>query len=128
MSHRAPWVTHTRRLHAPARPRIAAGAAGPMAQPTCMMDGMSNVNGASGPGSKVLVRSRTNRVLSGVCGGLAEYLGLDATVVRVLVVVVAIFTGGFGVLAYLAMWLVIPEEGEKSSIAQDLINQTRPRP
>jgi phage shock protein C len=92
------------------------------------MERMSNVNGASGPGGKVLVRSRTNRVLAGVCGGLAEYFGLDPTLVRVLFLVITIFTGGVGLLAYLAMWIVIPEEGQKSSIAEDLVDRTKPRP
>jgi phage shock protein PspC (stress-responsive transcriptional regulator) len=91
------------------------------------MDCMSNVNGASGPGGKVLTRSRYNKVLAGVCGGLAEYLGVDATVVRALVVVITIFTGGVGLIAYLALWLVIPEEGQKSSVAEDLINQRKSR-
>ena len=76
----------------------------------------------------MLVRSRTNKVLTGVCGGLAEYFGMDVTLVRVLVVIVSIFTGGAGALAYLAMWVVIPEEGQKTSIAEDLINQNRPKP
>ena len=88
---------------------------------------MSNVNGSAGPGSgKTLLRSRSNQVLTGVCGGLAEYFGIDATLVRVLVVVISIFTAGAGALAYLAMWVVIPAEGQKTSIVEDLINQNRP--
>jgi phage shock protein PspC (stress-responsive transcriptional regulator) len=93
-----------------------------------MMDGMSNVNGAGGtPCGKVLQRSRTNRVLAGVCGGFAEYFAVDVTLVRALVVVICIFSGGVGVLAYLAMWIVIPEAGQKSSIAEDIVSRTKLR-
>ncbi len=55
------------------------------------------------------MRSRRDRVIAGVCGGLAEYLGLDPTLVRVATVVIALLPGP-AVLAYLIAWLVIPEE------------------
>ena len=83
---------------------------------------MSNVNG-----SKTLVRTRDGRIVAGVCSGLAEYFGLDANLIRVIVAVVTVFTGGFGALAYLAAWVVVPEEGEKSSIAENLVNKNRNR-
>jgi phage shock protein PspC (stress-responsive transcriptional regulator) len=54
-------------------------------------------------------RSRQNRILGGVAAGLAEYLSIDAIVVRVLFVVSVLFSG-IGVLLYLIMWMVIPEE------------------
>lgn len=55
-------------------------------------------------------RSRTQRMIAGVCGGLAEWLGWDVTLVRVVGVLVSVFTGLLpGVLAYVALWLVIPE-------------------
>ncbi len=57
-----------------------------------------------------LERSSTDRVIGGVCGGLAKYLNMDPTLVRVLTVLIALFTG-FGLLAYLVALLVIPEEG-----------------
>lgn len=56
-----------------------------------------------------LRRSRDDRVIAGVAGGLGRYLGVDPVVVRVAFVVLALF-GGSGVLAYLVGWLVIPEE------------------
>lgn len=56
-------------------------------------------------------RSREHRLLGGVCGGLAQTLNLDVALVRVLAVVLAIVTNGIGALAYLAAWLIIPEEG-----------------
>lgn len=54
-------------------------------------------------------RSTGDRVLAGVCGGLAEYLDLDPTLVRVLWVVVTLFSVGIGLLAYVLLWLLAPE-------------------
>jgi phage shock protein PspC (stress-responsive transcriptional regulator) len=56
-----------------------------------------------------LYRSRTNRKLAGVCGGLSQYFNTDPTLIRVLFVVVAVL-GGSGLLIYLLLWIVIPEE------------------
>jgi phage shock protein C len=75
-------------------------------------------------GTKVLVRSRKGRMVAGICAGAAEYFGWDLTLVRVIVAVIAVITGGAGALAYLAAWAIIPDEGKKSSIAEDLISQT----
>jgi phage shock protein PspC (stress-responsive transcriptional regulator) len=57
-----------------------------------------------------LTRSVADRQVAGVCGGLAEYLGLDPTIVRILSVVLAIYPGAFigGAIAYLIGWMVIP--------------------
>ncbi len=71
--------------------------------------------------NKVLVRSRNGRVLGGVCAGFAGYLGLDVTLVRVIWAVAAVLTGGTGVLAYLAAWILIPEEGQRSSTAENVV-------
>jgi phage shock protein PspC (stress-responsive transcriptional regulator) len=81
---------------------------------------MSDVNG-----SKMLVRTRDGRVVAGVCSGLGQYFGFDANLIRLILAVVTVFTGGFGALAYLAAWVVIPEEGEKESIAESLVNKNR---
>jgi phage shock protein PspC (stress-responsive transcriptional regulator) len=56
-----------------------------------------------------LYRSRTDRKLAGVCGGLAQYFNTDATLIRVLSVVLALL-GGPGLVIYLVLWLVVPEE------------------
>jgi phage shock protein C len=56
-----------------------------------------------------LYRSRTNRQLAGVCGGLAEYFTVDPTLIRVLFVVFALL-GGPGLVAYLVLWIVVPEQ------------------
>ena len=57
---------------------------------------------------KRLFRSKEKKI-AGVAGGLAEYLNLDPTIVRLLFVIIA-FAGGASVLVYLIMWLVVPEE------------------
>jgi len=65
--------------------------------------------------TKKLYRSRTDRVIGGVCGGLAEYFDIDSTIVRIVAVIIAIW-GGVGVFAYIIGLIVIPEEpvkGEK---------------
>ncbi|HEV3399539.1 MAG TPA: PspC domain-containing protein [Actinomycetes bacterium] len=61
--------------------------------------------------SRKLYRSRTNRKLAGVCGGLAEFFNLDPTLIRVLFVVLAVL-GGSGVILYLAMWILVPNQPE----------------
>ncbi len=58
-----------------------------------------------------LRRSRKHRVIAGVCGGLAAWLDWDVTLVRVLYVVISIFSVAFpGILAYIILWILMPEE------------------
>jgi phage shock protein PspC (stress-responsive transcriptional regulator) len=59
--------------------------------------------------NKRLSRSRTNRKLAGVCGGVAEFLGWDPTLVRVLWIVLTML-GGSGILIYLVLWIAMPED------------------
>lgn len=56
-----------------------------------------------------LYLSETNRKIGGVCGGIGEYLDRDPTVIRVLFILLTLFSFGFGILAYIAMWLIIPK-------------------
>lgn len=57
-----------------------------------------------------LYRSRRNRMLAGVCGGLADWLGWDPTMVRALYVIVSILSVGFpGILVYIILWIAMPE-------------------
>jgi phage shock protein PspC (stress-responsive transcriptional regulator) len=77
----------------------------------------------SGNGTKTLVRSRKGRMVAGICAGVAEYFGWDVTLVRVIVAAVAVLTGGAGLLAYLAAWVIIPEEGKKASVAESLVSK-----
>ena len=58
---------------------------------------------------KKLLRSKDNRMLAGVCGGVAAYFNVDPTLVRVIYVILT-FAGAAGLLLYLIMWLLIPEE------------------
>jgi phage shock protein C len=58
---------------------------------------------------KRLYRSRQDHMIAGVCGGLGEYFGIDPTLVRLLFVFAALFAGP-GILAYLILMLVVPEE------------------
>jgi phage shock protein C len=55
-----------------------------------------------------LYRSRNERMVAGVCGGLAEYLNVDATLIRVIFLLLAVF-GGSGLVIYLAMWILVPD-------------------
>jgi phage shock protein C len=61
--------------------------------------------------SNPLRRSRRQRLLGGVCGGLAEWLGWDATLVRIVYVVLSVCSAAFpGILVYVVLWIVMPEE------------------
>ena len=66
-------------------------------------------------GRPQLVRSERDRVIAGVCAGLAEHLGLDVTLVRVGFVVFALF--GPGLIAYIVLWIAVPNE---SAVAPSL--------
>ncbi len=58
-----------------------------------------------------LRRSRTNRVIAGVIGGLAERFGVDATLLRVVYVIASVVSVAFpGILVYVILWVVVPEE------------------
>jgi phage shock protein C len=57
-----------------------------------------------------LYRSRTNKVLAGICGGIGEYLNIDPTIIRVMVIAMTIF-GGSGILLYVVSYFIIPEPG-----------------
>lgn len=58
-----------------------------------------------------LRRSRSNRMIGGVVAGVADYIGMDVSLARVLYVLISIFSAAFpGILVYLICWLLIPEE------------------
>jgi phage shock protein C len=62
------------------------------------------------PEVKKLYRSRTNKVLAGVCGGIAEYFNIDPVLVRLIAVAVTLASGiGPGLIAYLVAYFIIPE-------------------
>lgn len=74
----------------------------------------AGVPGAAGAGwpptTAPLSRSRTDRMIGGVCGGLARYWNTDPVLLRILAVVITLFTGGAFILVYLLAWLLIPAE------------------
>jgi phage shock protein C len=65
-------------------------------------------------------------MLAGVGAGIAQYLGVDVTVVRIVLAVLTI-AGGAGLPIYLAGWLLIPEEGAEQSIAGEFIQSRQAR-
>jgi phage shock protein C len=58
---------------------------------------------------KKLYRSKQNRMIAGVSGGLAEYLNIDPTVIRLIFVITAIFGASIGFWVYIIMWIAVPE-------------------
>lgn len=59
--------------------------------------------------SAKLVRSK-NRIIAGVCGGIAEWLGWDPTLTRILYIVLSVATAFSGVIAYIILWIIMPEQ------------------
>ena len=60
-----------------------------------------------------LRRSREHRIIAGVCGGIAEWLSWDVTLVRALYVVVSLLSAAFpGLLAYIILWVLMPQAGD----------------
>jgi phage shock protein C len=73
-----------------------------------------------------LFRAREGRKIAGVCMGFARHLDVDVTLVRLLWVVLALASGGIGLIAYLVAWIIIPEEPQIA--AQPHIVQTQSGP
>jgi phage shock protein PspC (stress-responsive transcriptional regulator) len=67
-----------------------------------------------------------DRMLAGVASGIADYLSVDPTIVRIAIVVL-VFIGGAGIPLYLAGWLLIPEEGSDQSLAGELVQSVSAR-
>ena len=67
-----------------------------------------------------LYRSKKDALLGGVCGGIAEHLGVDPTLVRVVFAVLAV-AGGIGVLIYFLLWLIVPQEGGGPSESREAV-------
>ncbi len=66
-----------------------------------------------------LERNTDNKMIAGVASGVADFYGLDTSIVRI-VWGLSIFLGGFGVVAYVVMWIVLPESGQERSVAHDI--------
>ena len=69
-----------------------------------------------------LYRSRSDRVVGGVCGGLARYFGIDSTIVR-LIFVLLVFANGLGVLAYIIMAIIVPLESSETTESKGTIKE-----
>ncbi|MEK7354685.1 MAG: PspC domain-containing protein [Chloroflexota bacterium] len=72
---------------------------------------------------KRLYRSRTDRMIWGVCGGIADYFGIDPTIVRVLAVLLTLASGGAGFVIYVVMAVVVPLESSPSREPRDVIRE-----
>lgn len=90
------------------------------ANPEAVDQAATNPESVDQAGPPPLCRPFHDRMLAGVAAGIAQYLGVDVIVVRVVLAVLAL-VGGAGIPIYLAGWLLIPEEGADQSIASDLI-------
>ncbi|SDI66123.1 Phage shock protein PspC (stress-responsive transcriptional regulator) [Actinokineospora alba] len=71
---------------------------------------MTNYSDGHTKTTRTLRRSRTDKMVAGVCGGIAKMLGIDAALVRIGLVVATILGFGTGALIYLACWILMPEE------------------
>ena len=58
---------------------------------------------------KKLMRSTTDKTIAGICGGLGKYFNIDPVILR-LIFLLSIFFGGLGLIVYIVMWLVVPED------------------
>ena len=76
------------------------------------------------PGQGRLRRSREDRILGGVAGGIAARFGWDVTVVRIVLVLLALVSG-FGAAGYVVAWLVLPPEGSSEAIAARAVSDRR---
>src|SRR5437870_2244554 len=71
-----------------------------------------------------LVRRRHGRMIAGVCQGIADHFHIDPLVVRIGFALTAFF-GGAGAIAYVAAWLLIPEEGDAQSVGERIVHEHR---
>lgn len=59
---------------------------------------------------KKIFLSETNKKIGGVCGGIGEYFNIDATLVRLIWIVISLMTMGTGIVAYIIAWMIIPQQ------------------
>jgi phage shock protein C len=80
------------------------------------------MNGTDG---KQLIRPREGRMIAGVCAGIGQFFGIDANIVRIVFAVLTVFSAGAAALVYLVGWVIVPEEGESGSIAENYLNKKK---
>ena len=78
------------------------------------------------PGARQLRRSGDDKMLAGVAGGIARYLNADVTLIRVIIAMLALFTGA-GAALYIAAWLLITGDGQDQSAAATWVAGRRDR-
>ena len=64
-------------------------------------------------------------MIAGVCAGIGQFFGIDANIVRIVFAVLTLFSAGAVALVYLLAWIVVPEEGESGSIAENYMNKNK---
>ena len=65
-------------------------------------------------------------MVAGVCAGIGQFFGIDPNIVRIAFTVLTVFSAGAAALVYLVAWMVVPEEGETASIAENYLNKKKP--
>ncbi|MBU3901036.1 PspC domain-containing protein [Patescibacteria group bacterium] len=68
--------------------------------------------------TKTLHRSQTDKIIAGVCGGLAEYFSVDSTIIRLLFILV-VALGGSGLVIYLILWLIMPKKAGETAVINE---------
>ena len=81
------------------------------------------MNGANG--QKQLIRPKDGRMLAGVCAGIGQFFGIDANLIRIAFALLTLLSAGAAALVYLVAWVVVPEEGESGSIAENYLNKKK---
>ena len=81
------------------------------------------MNGANG--QKQLIRPKDGRMIAGVCAGIGQFFGIDANLIRIAFALLTLLSAGAAALVYLVAWVVVPEEGESGSIAENYLNKKK---
>ncbi len=81
------------------------------------------MNGTNG--QKQLIRPKDGRMVAGVCAGIGQYFGVDPNLVRIVLALLTLLSAGAAALVYLLAWVVVPEEGESGSIAENYLNKKK---
>lgn len=71
---------------------------------------------------KKLFRSETDKMIGGVCGGLAQYFNIDSTIVRLIFALIVIY-GGTGLILYIILWIVVPSESQIKASSEEVVKK-----
>jgi phage shock protein PspC (stress-responsive transcriptional regulator) len=81
---------------------------------------------AGGMAGLEIYRSAEHKMIAGVCGGIAEYFGVPVAIVRLAFVLMTVFMGGVGLLVYVVLWIVMPQEDAWAADARRFPETSRP--